>query len=220
MDLLQWFIDFVLHIDRHLAELLAQYGTAIILIVALIIFCETGLVVTPILPGDSMLFAFGALAAQATSGLSVHVSVATFIAAAFIGNQVNYSVGRYIGPRVYERNYRLIKREYLDRTRRFFDRYGSLTIVYTRFAPILRTFAPFVAGVGMMPWGKFTFYNLLGGVLWVTSFTYAGYFFGNIPFVKENFKWIVLLIIVVSLLPAIYAFLKVRFGQRQAPPAQ
>ncbi|MCS6917334.1 MAG: DedA family protein [Chitinophagales bacterium] len=217
MDLLHWFLDFLLHIDQHLAELLAQYGTAIILIVALIIFCETGLVVTPILPGDSMLFAFGALAAQATSGLSVHVSVATFIVAAFVGNQVNYSVGRYIGPKVYEKNYRFIKREYLDRTRRFFEKYGAITIVYTRFAPILRTFAPFVAGVGQMPLGRFTAYNLIGGIAWVTSFTYAGYFFGNIPFVKEHFKWIVLLIIIVSLLPAIYAFVKVRLARRSAP---
>jgi membrane-associated protein len=216
MEIINWFIDFVLHIDQHLVLLLEQYGTAIILIIALIIFCETGLVVTPILPGDSMLFAFGALAAQATSELSVHVSAATFIAAAFIGNLVNYSIGRYIGPRVYEKNYRLIKREYLDRTQKYFEKYGAMTIIYTRFAPILRTFAPFIAGVGQMNYGKFMLYNFIGGVAWVVSFTYAGYFFGNIPFVKENFKWIVLGIILVSLLPAVIAFFKVKMGKKES----
>ncbi len=215
MELIQWFFDFVIHIDRHLVDLLARYGTAIILIVALIIFCETGLVVTPILPGDSMLFAFGALAAQATSGLSVHVSVLSFVVAGVLGNQVNYTVGRYIGPKVYEQNYRLIKREYLDRTRTFFQKYGSLTIVYTRFAPILRTFAPFVAGVGQMDYGRFTFFNVLGAVLWVCSFVYAGYLFGNIPFVREHFKWIVLAIIAVSLIPAVVGFFKVRWSKKR-----
>jgi membrane-associated protein len=208
MDLVNWFIDFVLHIDRHLVELLATYGTAVILIIAIIIFCETGLVVTPILPGDSMLFAFGAIAAQSAAQLNVHFSAAAFVAAAFLGNLVNYSIGRYIGPVVYEKNYKLIKREYLDRTKKFFDKYGAMTIIYTRFAPILRTFAPFIAGVGQMRYGKFMLYNFVGGLLWVVSFIYAGYFFGNIPIVKDNFKTIVLLIIIVSLLPALYAAVK------------
>lgn len=208
MELVNWFIDFVLHIDQHLVQLLAEYGTAVILIIALIIFCETGLVVTPILPGDSMLFAFGAIAAQAATELNVHFSAAAFIAAAFTGNLVNYSIGRYIGPVVYERNYKLINRDYLDRTKKFFEKHGALTIIYTRFAPILRTFAPFIAGVGQMRYGKFMLYNFVGGFLWVISFTYAGYFFGNIPFVKENFKWIVLGIILVSLVPALYAVIK------------
>lgn len=215
MDLINWFIDFVLHIDQHLIELLAQYGTAVILIIALIIFCETGLVVTPILPGDSMIFAFGAIAAQSATQLNVHLSAAIFVTAAFLGNLANYSIGRYIGPVVYEKNYKLIKREYLDRTRKFFDKYGAMTIIYTRFAPILRTFAPFIAGVGQMRYGKFMVYNFIGGLLWVLAFIYAGYFFGNIPFVKENFKWIVLGIILVSLVPAIYAALKAWLGRRK-----
>jgi membrane-associated protein len=215
MELINWFIDFVLHIDQHLIQLLAEYGTAVILIIALIIFCETGLVVTPILPGDSMIFAFGAIAAQSASELNVHVSAMTFVAAAFLGNLVNYSIGRYIGPVVYEKNYKLIKREYLDRTKKFFDKYGAMTIIYTRFAPILRTFAPFIAGVGQMRYGKFMLYNFIGGLLWVVAFIYAGYFFGNIPFVKENFKWIVLGIILVSLVPAIYAALKTWLGSKK-----
>ena len=215
MELINWFIDFVLHIDQHLIQLLAEYGTAVILIIALIIFCETGLVVTPILPGDSMIFAFGAIAAQSATELNVHVSAMTFVAAAFLGNLVNYSIGRYIGPVVYEKNYKLIKREYLDRTKKFFDKYGAMTIIYTRFAPILRTFAPFIAGVGQMRYGKFMLYNFIGGLLWVLAFIYAGYFFGNIPFVKENFKWIVLGIILVSLVPAIYAALKTWLGRNK-----
>lgn len=218
MELINWFIDFVLHIDQHLIQLLAEYGTAIIFIIALIIFCETGLVITPILPGDSMLFAFGALAAQ-TTGLSVHISAIVFIVAAFLGNLLNYSIGKYIGPKVYEKNYKLIRREYLDRTKKFFDKYGAMTIIYTRFAPILRTFAPFIAGVGQMKLGRFILYNFIGGFLWVASFTYAGYFFGNIPFVKENFTTIVLGIIIVSLIPAVYAFIKMKFGKKEQPSA-
>src|ERR1043165_1917709 len=191
MDIVHWFIGFILHIDQHLVQMLNDYGTAVIFIIALIIFCETGLVVTPILPGDSMLFAFGALAAQ-TSQLSVHVSAIVFLAAAFLGNLSNYFIGRFIGPKVYEKNYKLIRREYLDRTHKFFERYGAMTIIYTRFAPILRTFAPFIAGVGQMKVSKFIVYNFIGGFLWVMAFTYAGFFFGNIPFVKKNFEFIVL----------------------------
>ncbi len=215
MDVIHWFIDFVLNIDQHLVQLLADYGTAVIFIIALIIFCETGLVVTPILPGDSMIFAFGAIAAQSATNLNVHFSGAMFVAAAFLGNLVNYSIGRFIGPKVYEKNYRLIKREYLDRTKKFFEKHGAMTIIYTRFAPILRTFAPFIAGVGQMRYGKFMLYNFIGGFLWVLAFLYAGYFFGNIPLIKDNFKTVVLAIILVSLIPAIYAALKTRFSKKE-----
>lgn len=215
MELIHSIIDFVLHIDQHLLQLFTEYGTAVIFIIALIIFCETGLVVTPILPGDSMIFAFGALAAQAQTGINVHFSALVFVAAAFLGNLVNYSVGRFIGPKVYEKNYKLIKREYLDRTRKFFDKYGGMTIIYTRFAPILRTFAPFIAGVGQMSYPRFMIYNFIGGFLWVVLFTYAGYFFGNVPFVKENFETVVIGIILVSLIPAAYAFFKARFGKKE-----
>jgi membrane-associated protein len=138
-----------------------------------------------------------------------------FLAAAFLGNLVNYSIGRFIGPKVYEKNYKLIKRDYLDRTKKFFEKHGAMTIIYTRFAPILRTFAPFIAGVGQMPYGKFMLYNFIGGFLWVLAFLYAGYFFGNIPLVKDNFKTIVIAIILVSLVPAVYAALKARFSKKE-----
>jgi len=214
MDIFHWFIDFILHIDQHLVQMLNEYGTAVIFIIAIIIFCETGLVVTPILPGDSMIFAFGALVAQ-TPNLNVHLSGFIFVAAAFLGNLSNYSIGKFIGPKVYEKNYKLIKREYLDRTKKYFEKYGAMTIIYTRFAPILRTFAPFIAGVGQMPYGKFMLYNFIGGFLWVLAFLYAGFFFGNIPFVKQHFEGIVLGIILVSLVPAAYAFLRARFREKE-----
>lgn len=216
MDFLHSILDFVLHIDQHLTQIVSQYGTLTYLILFAIIFFETGLVVTPFLPGDSMLFAAGAIAALDGSGLNVYLLVALLIVAAFTGNTVNYFIGRFIGPKVYEKNYKLIRREYLDRTKKFFDQYGAMTIIYTRFAPILRTFAPFIAGVGQMKVSKFLLFNFIGGFLWVISFTYAGFFFGNIPFVKRNFEFIVLGIILVSLVPAAYAFLKVKFGKKKA----
>lgn len=216
MELIQSLIDFILHIDVHLAEITSKYGTLTYLILFAIIFCETGFIVTPFLPGDSLLFAAGAIAALDGSGLNVHLMVVLLIIAAFTGNLVNYSVGRYIGPKVFEQDYSFIKREYLDRTKKFFDKYGSMTIVYTRFAPILRTFAPFIAGVGQMHYGRFMFFNFIGGFLWVVLFSYAGYFFGNVPFVKENFESVVIGIILVSLIPSIYIFLKTKFGKKEA----
>ncbi|MEP7128199.1 MAG: DedA family protein [Chitinophagales bacterium] len=215
MELIHTLIDFVLHIDQHLTVLVSEYGTLTFLILFAIIFCETGLVVTPFLPGDSLLFAAGAIAALDGSGLNVHLLVVLMVIAAFTGNLVNYSIGRYLGPKVFEGNYRFIKKEYLDRTKKFFDNYGSMTIVYTRFAPILRTFAPFIAGVGQMKYPKFMLYNFIGGVLWVVIFTYAGYFFGNLPFVQQNFEIIVLGIIGVSLIPSVIIFLKARFGKKE-----
>lgn len=215
MELIHSLIDFILHIDQHLTVLVSEYGTLTFLILFAIIFCETGLVVTPFLPGDSLLFAAGAIAALDGSGLNVHLLVVLMIIAAFTGNLLNYSVGRYIGPRVFEGNYRFIKKEYLDRTKKFFDNYGSMTIVYTRFAPILRTFAPFIAGVGQMKYPRFMLYNFIGGVLWVVIFTYAGYYFGNLPFVQQNFELIVLGIIGISLIPSIFLFLKTKFGKKE-----
>lgn len=216
MELLHSLIDFVLHIDQHLTALVSEYGTLTYFILFAIIFCETGLVVTPILPGDSMLFAAGAIASLDGSGLNVVLLAVLLVIAAFSGNMVNYSIGRYIGPKVFERDYRFIKRDYLDRTKKFFDQYGAMTIIYTRFAPILRTFAPFVAGVGQMNYGRFTLFNFIGGFLWVVLFIYAGYFFGNVPWVKENFESVVIGIILVSLIPAAYAFFKARFGKKEA----
>ncbi|MBX7108931.1 MAG: DedA family protein [Chitinophagales bacterium] len=216
MELVHTLIDFVLHIDKHLAVLVSEYGTLTLLILFAIIFCETGLVVTPFLPGDSLLFAAGAIAALDGSGLNVHLLVVLMVIAAFTGNLLNYSVGRYIGPKVFDGNYKFIKKEYLDRTKKFFDNYGSMTIVYTRFAPILRTFAPFIAGVGQMKYTRFMLYNFIGGLLWVVIFTYAGYYFGNLPFVQQNFELIVLGIIGISLIPSVFLYLKARFGKQES----
>jgi membrane-associated protein len=215
MDLIQSLIDFVLHIDQHLAALASEYGTLTYLILFAIIFCETGLVVTPILPGDSLLFAAGAIASLEGSGLNVLLMAVLLVIAAFTGNLVNYAVGRYIGPKVFTKDYRFLKRAYLDRTKKFFDKYGSMTIVYTRFAPILRTFAPFIAGVGQMNYSRFMLYNFIGGFVWVVLFVYAGYFFGNVPFVKENFESVVIGIILVSMIPAVYGFIRMKFGKKQ-----
>jgi membrane-associated protein len=216
MDFLQTLVDFILHIDVHLKEIVSQYGTLTYVILFIIIFCETGLVVTPFLPGDSLLFAAGAIAALDGSGLNVHLLVLLLIIAAFTGNMLNYFIGKYIGPKVYEKDYKLIRRKYLDRTKTFFDKYGAMTIIYTRFAPILRTFAPFIAGVGQMNVSRFTLFNLIGGFLWVTLFIYAGFFFGNIPFVQQHFESIVLGIILISMIPAVIAFIKVKFGKKAA----
>ncbi|MEO5673744.1 MAG: DedA family protein [Chitinophagales bacterium] len=216
MDFLQTLVDFILHIDVHLKEIVSQYGTLTYVILFIIIFCETGLVVTPFLPGDSLLFAAGAIAALDGSGLNVHLLVVLLIIAAFTGNMLNYFIGKYIGPKVYEKDYKLIRRKYLDRTKTFFDKYGAMTIIYTRFAPILRTFAPFIAGVGQMNVSRFALFNLIGGLLWVTLFIYAGYFFGNIPFVQQHFESIVLGIILISMIPAVIAFIKVKFGKKPA----
>jgi membrane-associated protein len=208
MDLIHSIIDFILHIDQHLVEMIQQYGTWVYAILFAIIFCETGFVITPFLPGDSILFAAGALAAISSGGLNISLLIILMFIAAFTGNLLNYSIGRFIGPKVYEKNYRLIKRAYLDETKTFFSKYGTLAIVYTRFTPILRTFAPFIAGVGQMSYPKFMLYNFIGGFLWVLCFLLAGYFFGNIPFVKEHFEIIVLGIILISLIPAGYTFIK------------
>jgi membrane-associated protein len=202
LELLHWFIDVVLHLDRHLVELLAQYDVWIYAILFCIIFSETGFVVTPFLPGDSLLFAVGALAAVDDTGtLSAPLACVLLASAAILGNTVNYAIGRKIGPPAFSGRYRFLKMEYLTRTEEFFLKHGAMTIVLSRFVPILRTFAPFVAGVGRMPYGRFQAYNIAGGVSWVCVFIVGGFLFGNIPLVKNNFGVVTILIIVVSLLP-------------------
>jgi membrane-associated protein len=206
--MLSWLIDLVLHLDKHLVELLAQYHLWIYPILFAVIFCETGLVVTPFLPGDSLLFALGALAAVDTSGtLNAGLLFALLALAAVLGNTLNYSIGRAIGPPAFSGRYRLLKVEYLQRTEEFFRRYGGLAVALSRFMPIIRTFAPFVAGIGRMPYGKFLGYNLIGGLSWVALFIWGGYLFGNIPVVKENFGVVTLVIIFVSLIPLAVTFL-------------
>lgn len=211
MELIQWAIDFVLHLDRHLVELLTRFDIWIYAILFLIIFAETGFVVTPFLPGDSLLFAVGALAAVDTSGtLNAAVVSAVLIAAAILGNTLNYSIGRAIGPPAFSGRYRFLKVEYLQRTEEFFQRYGGMTIVVSRYMPIIRTFAPFVAGVGRMHYGRFQAYNIAGGASWVLIFVWGGFLFGNIPIIKNNFGIVTILIIVVSVLPVVIAMFRRR----------
>lgn len=209
--MLSWFIDLVLHLDRHLVDLVSQYHFWVYGILFAVIFCETGLVVTPILPGDSLLFATGALAAVDTSGtLNAPLLCVSLAIAAVLGNTVNYSVGRFIGPAAFTGKYRLLKVEYLRRTEEFFVRYGGLAIFLSRFMPIIRTFMPFVAGIGHMPYARFQGFNLLGGFLWVPLFIYGGYLFGNIPVVKHNFGVVTLLVAFVSVLPMVVALIRGR----------
>jgi len=199
----------LLSLDETLALLAAQYGPWLYALLFAVIFAETGLVVLPFLPGDSLLFISGTVVAAA--GLNVHALVAILALAAILGDSVNYSIGRYVGPRVYDRpDSRWIRQDHLRRTQAFYDRYGGITIVIGRFVPIIRTFAPFLAGVAQMPYPKFLAYNVAGGLLWIASLVYAGYLFGNIPWVKDNLTFIVIGIVVVSLIPAISTFLAER----------
>ena len=208
-DLFMHFVDFVLHLDAHLVELLRDYGNWIYLILFAIVFAETGFVVTPFLPGDSLLFAAGALAAVDSSNtLSPLWLSVSLVTAAILGNTTNYHIGRWIGPPAFSGKIRFLKVDYLRRTEKFFEKHGSLTIVLSRFAPIVRTCAPFVAGVGRMPYGRFQTYNVLGGLAWVLLFTWAGYFIGNLPFIKDNFGFVTIAIVVVSLLPVAWVALR------------
>jgi membrane-associated protein len=202
MELLQFVLDLFLNLDEHLIELLSQYGLWIYAILFLIVFAETGLVVTPWLPGDSLLFAVGALTAIDTSGtLTLPWVVGLLITAAILGNSCNYAIGRSIGPPAFSGRYRLLKVEYLERTEMFFKKHGGKTVVLSRFLPILRTFAPFVAGVGRMDYGRFQMYNVVGAFSWVLTFVIGGYLFGNIPIIRDNFGVVTLIIIVGSLIP-------------------
>jgi membrane-associated protein len=198
-------IDFILHIDKNLLQIVGQYGTLTYAFVAGIVFMETGFVVTPFLPGDSLLFAGGALAA--THALNIFILFVTLIVAAFLGDTVNYWVGRFIGPKVFDHDHKLLKREYLNKAQKFYDKHGGKAIVLARFVPIVRTFAPFVAGVGQMSYPHFLMYNLLGGTMWVSLFLFTGYFFGNLPFIQKNFHYAVFGIIIVSLVPIMYEWL-------------
>jgi membrane-associated protein len=204
-DAIRKLFDFILHIDVHLAELTRDYGTWTYAILFLIIFAETGLVVTPLLPGDSLLFAAGALCAIPDTGLNVHFMAALLFVAAVIGDTVNYWIGSRIGPAVFKREDSIfLRRKHLDRAHAFFEKYGGRAIILARFVPIVRTFIPFVAGVGSMTYSRFIAYNIIGGFVWVYFFSYAGYWFGNRPFVQKNFKLVILAIIILSVLPIVF----------------
>ncbi|MBU4270852.1 MAG: DedA family protein [Planctomycetes bacterium] len=214
MEWITGLFDLFLHLDKHLGEVIKDYGVWTYLILLAIIFCETGLVFTPFLPGDSLLFAAGALAALPDSPLDPVWLVVLLSAAAIAGDTVNYWIGAYIGPRAFSGEVRFLKKEYLDRTHAFYEKYGGKTIVIARFVPIVRTFAPFVAGVGAMNYTKFIVYNVAGGIAWVAIFVLGGYWFGNFTLVKEHFSLVVLAIIAISVMPMIVEYIRARRGRK------
>lgn len=220
MEIIKHFFDLLLHLDKTLVSIVHDYGSLTYLILFLIVFTETGIIVFPFLPGDSLLFAAGALAARPETGLSVWVIIPLLIAAAFAGDNVNYAVGDYLGPRVFQQDFRFLRRKYLEQTQAFYAKHGGKTIIMARFVPIVRTFAPFVAGVGTMTYRHFASYSIVGAVLWVVLLTLAGYLFGNIEMVKKNFEIIVLGIIALSVLPPLWSFLKSKLSPRTETPAQ
>ncbi len=216
MELIKYFLDLILHLDKHLVELVNQYQSWTYGILFLIIFCETGLVVTPFLPGDSLLFAIGALSSKGE--LNVFLIFVLLSIAAILGDTVNYWIGNIVGPKVFtSEKSRWLNRKHLERTHEFYEKYGAKTIILARFVPIIRTFAPFVAGIGKMNYGKFLLYNVVGGIAWIAIFTYAGYFFGEIPVVKRNFTLVIFAIIIISVLPMVYEFWRAWVeGQKKA----
>jgi membrane-associated protein len=217
MQIVSELVDFILHLDVHLNAIIQNFGIWTYLILFLIIFLETGVVVTPFLPGDSLLFAAGSFAALGS--LNVWVLFVTLTLAAILGDTLNYWIGHYIGPRAFSGNVRFLKKEYIDRTHGFYERHGGKTIILARFIPIIRTFAPFVAGIGAMEYPRFFFFNVTGAILWVALFTFGGYFFGNLAFVQDNFTIVILAIIVISVLPGVFEFLRDKYKTRKEAQA-
>lgn len=206
MDFIYYLFDLFIHLDKHIAEIIQQYGTLTYIILFLVIFAETGLVFTPFLPGDSLLFAAGAFAAKGS--FDVNLLFLILAVAAILGDTINYWIGHFFGMKVFNLNIKFLKKEYVDRTHQFYEKYGGKTIIIARFVPIVRTFAPFVAGIGAMTYSKFFQFNIIGGILWTAIFIYSGYFFGNLEFVKNNFSFIVLAIIIISVLPGISEYIR------------
>jgi membrane-associated protein len=213
LEIISFIFDFILHIDQHLVSIVSEYQTWTYLILFLIIFAETGFVVTPFLPGDSLLFAAGALVAKGDTGLNLYLLALLLLIAAVLGNTLNYYLGSHFGKKVFKPENRILKLEYYQKTQAFFEQHGAKAVIFSRFLPIFRTVAPFVAGVGHMPLKKYSLYNFIGGLSWIVSFLVLGYFFGNLPVVKQHFSLVVLGIIIVSLLPAVYAALKPKFSK-------
>ncbi len=211
IDLFKQFLDFILHLDVHLENIMYEYQTLTYFILCLIIFCETGLVATPFLPGDSLLFAAGAITAK-TGILDIWVLIPLLFFSAILGDNTNYFIGKYIGHRLFDIKFlkKILKREYLDKTHAFYEKHGGKTIIYARFVPIVRTFAPFVAGVGTMKYTRYILFCISGGILWVSSLTLAGFYFGNLEFVKKNFEMVIFGIILISLLPMVIGFIRGR----------
>ena len=211
MELLAWFIDIILHLDKHLAMLVQQYGLWIYGILVVIVFAETGFVVTPFLPGDSLLFVAGALAAIGEGGMNIATLIGVLGAAAILGNMVNYQIGRYLGPKVFHwENSRFFNKTALEKTHAFYEKHGGKTLVISRFLPLFRTFAPFVAGIGAMSYARFTMFNVIGGLGWVVSLCLAGFWFGNMPWIRQNLSLVIVAIIVISLVPVVVGYVRHR----------
>ncbi|MBP7273757.1 MAG: DedA family protein [Saprospiraceae bacterium] len=217
IDFFKSLIDFILHIDKHLVQIVSEYQTTTYFILAAIIFCETGLVIMPLLPGDSLLFAAGAVVAT-SENLNIGTLILVLSVAVILGDNLNYWIGRKLGPKVFEQNFRFLNRKHLEKTQHFYEKYGVRTIVLARYIPIVRTFAPFVAGVGAMRYPRFFMYSLLGGITWIVLFTMLGYFFGNIPAVKRNFTLVIFAIIVLSMLPPLIEYWRQRKQPQEAKP--
>lgn len=215
MEFFTFLLDFILHIDKHLEEIIRDYQNWTYAILFLIIFAETGFVVTPFLPGDSLLFAMGTLIAGGNTGLSIWVMLILLIIAAILGNSLNYKLGTLLGVKVFNEKNKILKLEYYNQSHMFFEKHGGKAIIFSRFLPIFRTIAPFVAGVAKMPFGRFTFFNVIGGVAWITSLLMAGYLLGQIPVVKANFDVVIVLIAVVTFFPAIFAALRSKFKKKE-----
>jgi membrane-associated protein len=215
LEFLAQFVDFLLHIDKHLEIIISSYQTWTYLILFLIIFAETGFVVTPFLPGDSLLFAMGTLIAGGATGLSIWVMLLILTIAAILGNSLNYKLGSLLGVKVFKENNRFLKLEYYNQSHEFFEKHGGKAIIFSRFLPIFRTIAPFVAGVAKMPFGRFSFFNIIGGVAWISSLLLAGYLLGQIPVVKKNFEIVILVIAIVTFFPAIFAAVRSKFVKKK-----
>jgi membrane-associated protein len=220
MEFIKTIIDLFLHLDKHLGDLIQQIGIWTYVPLFIVIFIETGIVIFPFLPGDSLLFAAGTLAALPESPLSVIGLFLCLAAAAVLGDTVNYWIGHYIGPRVFTEKVPFLKKEYLDRTHKFYEKHGGITIFLARFMPIIRTFAPFVAGVGAMSYGKFITYNVMGGLVWTALFTFGGYFFGNLEIVQNNFSLVIVAIVVISVLPVVVEAIKSRKNKKVESPSK
>jgi len=219
LEVVNQLIDFVLHIDKHLGELIIQYGIWSYLILFVIIFAETGFVFTPFLPGDSLLFAAGTFAAIGSFNITLLIIVLAL--AAIAGDTVNYWIGNYIGPKIFKKDkIRFLKKEHLQRTHEFYERHGGKTIIIARFIPIIRTFAPFVAGIGSMTYLRFISYNIFGGILWVLLFVFTGFYFGNLPFVKSNFSFVIMAIVIISVLPGVYEFIRQKYFSKPDPKTE
>lgn len=215
MDIFSQLVDFILHTDKALVKLVSDYKTWTYLILFLIIFAETGFVVTPFLPGDSMLFAVGALIAKGNTGLEIWLMFALLSAAAILGNSVNYKLGSFLGMKVFKEGNKILKLEYYNKSHQFFEKHGGKAIMFSRFLPIFRTIAPFVAGVAKMPFGRFTYYNVLGGLGWIGSLLFAGFLLGQIPVVRDNFSIVIITIAVVTFAPVVFAAIKSRFKAKE-----